>query len=256
MYYEWTVTIPELTGDEERNAYIYVPEEADRDPNARFPVLYMFDGQNLFFENDASYGNSWKIMDYLSEHEIPLIVAALECNHHAETDECGGRLSEYSPFDFTSAHWGTIKGRGKITMDYIVNEFKSYVDRNFPTLPEREYTFIAGSSMGGLMTVYALLEYNDIFSRGAALSPAFGFNPEAASTMIQHSEIGKTVLYMDCGTEELRDRRDWEVYAFMTALLIRKGVMLDSRIVPDGIHSEITWQKSVPFFIRTLFYEL
>ena len=256
MYYEWAITIPELTGDEERNAYIYIPEEADQDPNARFPVLYMFDGQNLFFDEDASYGKSWGIMDYLSSLEIPLIVAAIECNHHPESDPCGGRLSEYSPFDFSDPHFGDIKGRGQITMDHLVNVFKPSIDENFPTMPEREYTFIAGSSMGGLMTLYALLHYNDVFSRGAALSPAFGFAPEACADMIRNSRIDKTILYMDAGTEEMKEQRWKDTYAYMTALLIRKGIMLDSRVVPDGIHSEVTWEKSVPFFGRSLFYEL
>ena len=53
-------------------------------------------------------------------------------------------------------------------MDWFVKVFKPFVDRSFPTLPDREYTFIAGSSMGGLMTIYALTHYNHIFSRGAA----------------------------------------------------------------------------------------
>lgn len=52
-------TIPELTGDVERNAYVYVPDEAEVNPDARYPVLYMFDGHNIFFDEDAPYGKSW-----------------------------------------------------------------------------------------------------------------------------------------------------------------------------------------------------
>lgn len=256
MYEEWTITIPQLTGEEERKAYVYVPEEALTDPDARYPVLYMFDGQNLFYDEDASYGKCWGIREYFTEHDVPMIVAAIECNHHDERDECGGRLSEYSPFDFENKHFGKITGRGKITMDHLVNEFKPYIDANYPTLPEREYTFISGSSMGGLMTVYALMEYNDVFSRGAALSPAFGFSPALIKDMIKSAKIGRTVLYMDAGSQEMRSDWSRRIYGEVTKQLIRKGVLMDSRVVPDGFHSEASWEMSIPFFLNTLFYGL
>ncbi|MBR5756946.1 MAG: alpha/beta hydrolase, partial [Firmicutes bacterium] len=128
MYEEWEVTIPSLTGDEMRRAFVYVPDEAQQNPEARFPVLYMFDGQNLFFDEQASFGKSWGLLDYLTEHNVPLIIAATECSHHAEEDPCGGRLSEYSPFSFSDESWGSIEGRGEITMDYYVREFKPFID--------------------------------------------------------------------------------------------------------------------------------
>ena len=90
MYQEWSVTLPELTGDEERRAYIYVPDVSLARPERRFPVLYMFDGQNLFADADASFGKSWGILEYVTAHDLPLIVAALECNKHAEDEPCGG----------------------------------------------------------------------------------------------------------------------------------------------------------------------
>ena len=121
MLDKWTVTIPELTGDEERFAYVYVPDNYEE--GTLFPVLYMFDGQNLFYDEEASFGKSWGMLDFFETNDIPVIIAAVECNHHSEKDPCGGRLSEYSPFDFVDRHWKDIKGRGKITMDWIVNEF-------------------------------------------------------------------------------------------------------------------------------------
>ena len=98
MITERKITIPALTGEEERRSFVYVPDAAYADAGRRFPVLYMFDGQNLFADAEATYGKSWGLLDYLTGNSVPLIVAAAECNHHAETDPCGGRLSEYSPF--------------------------------------------------------------------------------------------------------------------------------------------------------------
>lgn len=244
--------IPQLTGREKRKIYVYVPDQ-----EGRFPVLYMFDGHNLFDDEEATYGKSWGLKDYLDYNDVPLIVVGVECNHHPEKYRYGGRLSEYSPFDFSDPEWGNIKGRGKLTMDFFVNELKPYIDDNYPTLPQRRYTFISGSSMGGLMTLYALSEYNDVFSRGAALSPSLIFAPEKVMDMIEKTKYRKnTVLYMDYGENEIRYLNTREIYGDVTSALIKKKVLLDSRIVPKGDHNEASWERAVPFFMETLFYRL
>ena len=159
------IKLPTLTGEKERQSYVYLPvgyEESGRS----YPVLYMFDGHNLFTDEEATFGKCWGLEEYLDRHETPLIVAAVECNHEGNM-----RLSEYSPvdFNFRGQH---VKGRGKKYMDWLVTQFKPYVDGNYRTLSDRKNTMIAGSSMGGLMTLYALSKYGKYFSRGAALSPS------------------------------------------------------------------------------------
>lgn len=247
------ITIDKLTKDEERRLYVYVPDNV----SGPFPVLYMFDGHNVFLDEDASYGKSWGMLEFLQGNNVPLMVVGVECNHHPETDKCGGRLSEYSPFDFRDPEFGNIKGRGKITMDFIVKELKPFIDDNYPSLPEREYTFIGGSSMGGLMTIYALCKYNKYFSRGAALSPSVGFSSMKVMNMIKETKFRKdTILYMDYGENELKYGNTNKIYGKVSSLLINKNVLLDSRIVPNGNHNEESWEKQVPFFMETLFYEL
>ena len=247
------VTIPALTGEEPRRAWVYVPDFAREEPKARFPVLYMFDGHNLFFDDDATYGKSWGLKEFLEESEAPLMVAAAECNHGRNNE----RLSEYSPFSAEMFHAGYIKGKGKATMDWYVEEFKPYVDENYPTLPERAHTFVGGSSMGGLMTLYAVLRYNQVFSRGAALSPSIWFARDKLERMIRNARVGRdTVLYMDYGQREMdhRGMADW--YGQVTAMLMEKKINVTSRIVPGGTHSEESWERQLPYFINTLFYEL
>ncbi|MBR2578082.1 MAG: alpha/beta hydrolase, partial [Erysipelotrichaceae bacterium] len=222
--------IPQLTGKEKRKVYVYVPDWEDR-----FPVLYMFDGHNLFDDEEATYGKSWGMLKYLEENRVPLIVVGVECNHHPEKHRYGGRLSEYSPFDFADQHFGKVKGRGRITMDFYVRELKPYIDDNYPTMPDRRYTFIAGSSMGGLMTLYALSEYNDVFARGAALSPSIAFAPDSVMEMIYKARYRRnTVLYMDYGENEIGYWNTRELYGQVTSALISKKVLLESRIVPKG----------------------
>ena len=247
------VTLPELTGNETRRAYIYLPEEAQFDEDLRFPVLYMFDGHNVFFDEDATYGKSWGMREYLETHHIPLIVAAVECNHAPNY----ARLSEYAPYSFFSQRFGSIEGRGSLTMDWLINCFKPEIDRCYPTKSDRKHTFIAGSSMGGLMSLYAVTCFNSVFSRAAALSPSVGFDPTALREMIRTAVIAPdTVLYMDMGETELRWHNTKRTFWSTGRLLLDRGIRVTARIVPDGQHCEASWEKQIPFFLPALLYEL
>ena len=147
MIERFKITILPLTKDKERTAYVYLPAGyggTDR----RYPVMYMFDGHNLFSDGEATYGKSWGLSKFLDENRVPLIVAAVECNH-----EGNSRLSEYSPVDFTFKDGEKIKGNGKKYMDWLVGSFKPFIDENCLTLPDREHTAIGGSSKGGFMTL-------------------------------------------------------------------------------------------------------
>ena len=253
MIIKWDVTIPALTGDAPRRAYIYLPEAAGKEPEARFPVLYMFDGHNVFFNEDATYGKSWGMGEYLDRTNTPLIVAAVECSH----DPNGGRLSEYAPFTFTTPEFGSLPGRGRETMEWFIHEFKPYVDNRFPTLPDRRHTFIGGSSMGGLMSLYGVTVYNQVFSRAAALSPSIWFETDKLDKMLRTAPLEKeTVIYMDYGSREMRFHPNMAgQFGRVTALLLERGVWLTTRIVPWGDHCEASWERQIPFFINTLLYE-
>ena len=251
----WDLTIPSLTGEAKRRAYCYYPDFLEEQPELRLPVLYMFDGHNLFDDNEATYGKSWGLNEYMTSTRTPLIIAAVECNHGPDN----ARLNEYSPFSGDMPGWGKVTGKGKATMEWMVRQFKPYIDANYPTLPDREHTFIGGSSMGGLMSLYAVTAYNRVFSRCAALSPSIFFAPEKTEKMLTGHRIGpNTVVYMDFGERELGRRGeglpgDFGRYA---AMLMDKGALVDCRIIPGGVHSEASWEKQIPFFMNTLFYDL
>ena len=254
MIEKWPVTIPELTGpDHERNVYAYVPDDAKDDPDLRFPVLYMFDGHNVFFDEDATYGKSWGMLDFLEQTHAPLVVVAVECCHIEQP----GRLSEYAPFTFSGKKFGRIIGRGDITLDWFVNTLKPMIDARFPTMLEREATFIAGSSMGGLMALYALMRHNDVFSRAAALSPSVWTCSRRLMHCIRKADLAPdTVLYMDYGSREMSNHPGMlKAYTKVMSTLMDKGVMLTSRIIPGGDHCEASWEEQLPFFINTLLYQ-
>lgn len=248
------VTIPSLTGKEKRRAYIYLPASYRHKRDRYYPVLYMFDGHNVFFDEDATFGKSWGMKDYMDRTKTQMIIVAVECDH----DPDNGRLKEYAPFDFSDPSVGDIKGKGHLTMKWITRVLKPYIDRTYRTLPDREHTFIAGSSMGGLMSLYAVLKYNRTFSRAAALSPSLWTNPEAVERMISKSKVSDdTVLYMDYGSNEMRNHPGMmNIYNSACAQLLDKNILLTSRIVPGGEHCEACWEKQIPFFVHTLLYEL
>lgn len=253
MVNKWEIQIPELTGEEKRNAYIYLPESYQYEQEKRYPVLYMFDGHNVFFDSDATYGKSWGMKEYMDYTQTQLIIAAVECNHSPDH----GRLSEYSPYTFADPNFGNIQGKGRITMEWMTKTFKPYIDEHFRTLPDREHTFIAGSSMGGLMSLYAVMEYNKFFSRCAALSPSLVFSPVQLERLFRTARVrANTHIYMDYGSKEMSNHRDTKrLFSGFTAQLMKRGIYVDSRIVPGGTHSEASWERQIPFFMETLMYE-
>ena len=254
MIKKWSITIPELTGKETRNAYVYVPDSWLRNRKQRFPVLYMFDGHNVFYDEDATYGKSWGMLEYMQKTQTPMIIAAVECNHGPNHD----RLKEYAPYSFDDEGLGHIEGKGHITMKWLTRVFKPMVDRKFPTLPDREHTFIAGSSMGGLMSLYAITKFNRYFSRAACLSPSIWFGPEKLDRILMQSAISpNTVVYMDYGAKELPNHKSMRrQFRRVASRLLDRDIMLTCRIIPGGDHSEASWEKQIPFFMNTLLYGL
>lgn len=254
MVLKWQVRLPELAGERLRSAYVYLPESYGWDECRRYPVLYMFDGHNVFFDQDATYGKSWGMKEYLDRTQTQLIVAAVECSHSPDN----GRLSEYSPYDFADPQLGRFRGLGRETMEWLIHDFKSEIDRQYRTLPDREHTFLAGSSMGGLMSLYGVMEFNHVFSRAGALSPSVWVAPGKLSKLAREAELGReTVIYTDYGSEEGRQRpKVAGQLSKLANILESRDVMVTRRIVPRGTHCEACWERQLPFLIPTLMYGL
>ncbi len=249
MVYKWDLTIPQLTGKKTRKGYIYLPDSYAREKHRRYPVMYMFDGHNVFFDSDATYGKSWGMADYLKRTGKDLIIVAVECNH-----EGNGRLVEYSPISYENSTLGSIAGKGKIYMDWLVNELKPAVDARLRTMPDRGNTLICGSSMGGLMALYAAVEYNHIFQRAACLSSSLWVAPAKLFKLISRANIAyDTCIYLDYGSEEIYNHAaNAEALISICHLLLTKHVNLTFRIVPGGTHCEACWERQIPIFMDCL----
>ena len=249
MIKKWNVKIPALSGDAERLVYLYLPDSYEREPDKRYPVMYMFDGHNVFFDSDATYGKSWVMYDYMNRSQKQLIIVAVECNHQGNC-----RLQEYSPVNFENATLGKIKGRGRTYMNWLVNTLKPSIDAEYRTLPDRKNTILCGSSMGGLMALYGGTVFNHVFQRAACLSPSLWVAPGKVLEMVARAHIRHdTCIYMDYGSLEMFNHAaNAEALISTSHLLLTKRVNLALRVVPDGTHSEASWEKQIPIFMDCL----
>ena len=156
-----------------RRIWIYLPE-GYASSNKKYPVLYMHDGQNLFDEATGPFGE-WGVdeaLDTLGPHHKELIVVGID--NGAEK-----RLNEYSPYDMEK--YG--KGEGDQYVDFLVKTLKPFIDKHYRTKKDDDNTFIAGSSMGGLISFYAILKYPKVFGAAGVFSPAFWITPGLRTSM-------------------------------------------------------------------------
>ena len=180
--------IPQL--GRQRRIWIYLPADYATS-NKKYPVIYMHDGQNLFDDYTSGYGE-WgidEILDKLPAKEESIVVGI---DHGGEY-----RITEYDPYD---SKYG--KGRGDDYVDFLVNNLKPYIDKNYRTKKDVKHTTIAGSSMGGLISMYAILKYPNIFGNAGVFSPAFWIAPDIYQFAQQKSLPANARIYFVCGDIE------------------------------------------------------
>ena len=238
-----------------RPLHIWLPE-GYFDTDRHYPVMYFFDGHNLFLNEDATYGKSWGLKEFLEGWPKEMIIVGIECGHEGYE-----RLSEYLPYP-AEGYFGQFEPWGEKTMDWIVHEIKSMIDREYRTMPFRECTAIGGSSMGGIMSLYAAVHYNRWFSKAACVSSAMGFCMGPLFDDLRASAISPdTRVYLSWGTREAKKRdyhradRSSEVYQNNKAVAdylrsVKATVMLDCQV--NGGHCEADWEKLVPTFMDFL----
>jgi len=235
---------PEL--DNRRDILVYLPPSYETEPRS-YPVLYMHDGQNLF-DPATSFSGEWHVdgtMEMLGRRGIEAIVVAIpNMGEH--------RLDEYSPFRDPKMGGG----RGDLYLDFIVGTLKPRIDSDFRTLPDREHTCIAGSSMGGLISLYAFFRDHETFGVAGVMSPALWFAHGAIFDYVEQAEAPQGKIYLDVGTRE--GARTLEDARRMRDVLLSRGYRLrrDLFYVEESGagHEEAAWRRrirfAVPFFLR------
>jgi len=228
--------IPQL--NRTRRVWVYLPPGYDTD-NKSYPVLYMQDGQNLFDAN-TSFSGEWEVDESLNE----MFDAGDEGVIVIGVDNGGGyRIDEYSPW--INAEYGG--GEGDEYVNFIVETLKPYIDNNFRTKPDRLNTGIMGSSLGALISFYAAIEHQDIFSKVGVFSPSFWFSDEVYNHVETTGKIYDMNIYM-LGGEQESDNLIQKMNDMVTAL--HNAGFEDSEIKmvthQDGQHSEWYWRREFP----------
>ncbi|SFA87277.1 MULTISPECIES: alpha/beta hydrolase [unclassified Bacillus (in: firmicutes)] len=241
----------------ERTIRVYLPLDY-KTSDKKYPVLYMHDGQNLFRDEDASFGTCWGIQHYLDKSGLDLIVVGIDCDGEV-------RLDEYAPWPNVTVGKEMLNvdrvfgGEGKQYIDYIVSELKPLIDRTYRTIPED--TSMAGSSMGGLISTYAACEYPHIFKKIASISSAYWFNQDEIEKLIEESDLSAiNKFYLDIGTKEIADesRNQRFIESSRTVYDLFKDKVGDSRfVIAEGAeHNEKAWRERVPEIFAYLFEPL
>jgi predicted alpha/beta superfamily hydrolase len=230
-----------------RGIDVYLPESY-RSSRRRYPVVYMQDGQNLSDPAIAFAGNTWRLDDglpWLAGRGIEPIVVGIHNTGPA-------RLGEYSPFG-DRKHGG---GNGDRYMRFLIYTLKPRIDAHYRTRKERASTVIAGSSMGGLISIYGFFRRPSPFGAAAVFSPSVWFGQREILSFVQQSRMTRGRIYLDVGTNEgagtLRDTRT------LNRLLRRKGYKGDSLwyLEAEGHeHREADWAWRLPQALEFLLRE-
>lgn len=223
----------------DRKDYIVcLPASYQTDTTRRYPVLYMMDAQNLFVDSLAYGGHSWRahrVLDSLTvAGRVPETII-VGVNHAAEK-----RFSEYMPQKVAEHFPQSLRDSlaNRIThpvysddfLAFLTRELKPHMDAAYRTRPDSAHTFIGGSSMGGLISMYALCEYPEVFAGAMCLSTHWPVSldnstPEVGQHWVtylsENLPSGKR-WYFDYGTEGLD--RFYEPYQLrVDSVLVEKG---------------------------------
>jgi len=238
---------------------VWCPPEDEAGSATRYPVIYMHDGQNLFDPALSFIGVDWGMDEAL----VRLI---------RETGRPGAiivgiwnsplRLREYMPQKPLNASGGQrilnrfVEQTGGASLSdgylqFLVEELKPFIDARYPTLSDPAHTLVMGSSMGGLISLYALIEYPNVFGGAGCLSTHWPIGEEVLVDALGAAlpSAGRHRLYFDFGTETLdANYEPWQrrMDEWLRTAGYREGQDWSTRKFEGAEHSERAWRERVP----------
>lgn len=241
---------PELSRSREIVVYLPPSLASGHDQGRTYPVIYFHDGQNMFDEN-TSYVGEWHADETLEK----LARAGIEAIAVGIPNAGDARLDEYSPWRGRGIRGRRlVGGQGGAYLNWVVGDVMPLIDRSFPTRRERESTGTAGSSLGGLISLYAYARYPEIFGFIGAMSPTIRWHNYAIVDMFEKEDLPKGRLHLDMGGREYRGMTD-DSRRFRD-MLIARGWELgrDLRYVEERYarHHEEAWSRRLPSALKFL----
>lgn len=238
--------------DRAMDYYVYLPPGYGVDDWRRYSVVYMHDGGELFRagrmgavwpEDDRSVlPPSWDlegVLDgYFEDHpNDAAIIVAIDTTQ---------RVEHFSPWPWTPAN----DAQGRAYIDFIIHTLKPHVDAQFATLAGRHDTAMLGSSLGGIITAYALVKYPEVIGSAATLSPVLTDNVLGAQLnryAALRGPLEPVRLYMDMGAGE--SPRMHEALQRFRMTLVERGFDVDAvrvAVIEGGTHRPESWRRRLP----------
>ena len=240
-----------------RNVDVWLPPGYDREPGKRYPVLYMHDGQNLF-DPATSYGG----VDWGIDETMTRMIAAGEVREAIVVGvwNTPKRREEYMPqravqgaIDFNVPGSTAARPEDIISdryLAFLVEELKPFIDANYRTLPDRADTYVMGSSMGGLVSQYAISKYPGVYGGAGCVSTHWpAGNGIALDDFAAHLPDPAThKYYFDYGTATLDE--SYEPYQLRADAILRNAGYVEgrnwiTRKFEGAEHSEKAWRLRV-----------
>jgi predicted alpha/beta superfamily hydrolase len=235
----------------QRDLIVYLPPGYHEQPQRRFPVLYMHDGQNLF-DGATSFvpGMDWHVGhtadDFILTGAVqPLIIVGIYNAGKA-------RVHEYTPTKAPRMGGGRADRYGKFLMQEVI----PFIHREYRALSDARVTGIGGSSLGGLVSLYLGLKHSQIFGRVAALSPSVWWDQRVMDRIAADTPVEpRPRIWLDIGTQE-GPRIVHEVEEFRD-ILLQKGWQLGKDLqyqrIEGAEHNEAAWAQRVGPFLQFLY---
>jgi predicted alpha/beta superfamily hydrolase len=239
--------IPQL--NKTRRVWIYLPNNYDSNSTETYPVIYMHDGQNVF-DAATSFSGEWGVDETLSAKEKE---GKRACIVVAVDNGGASRIDEYSPF--INPQYGG--GQGDEYVSFLTNTLKPFIDSAYRTKTQREYTAITGSSMGGLISLYAAIAHPEIYSKVGAFSPAIWFSDSLFGYVSSKIKTADTKFYFVAGQNESATMvKDIDSIVVLLKLKGFDSIQIVETIKADGAHSEWFWKREFGACYDWLFNEI
>jgi predicted alpha/beta superfamily hydrolase len=214
-----------------KKIWLYLPKNYTVSTK-KYPVIYMHDGQNLF-DKKTSYSGEWNIDETLDSINAQVIIVGVEHGNDK-------RMDELTPYK--NAKYGG--GNADNYLAFIVKSLKPHIDSLYRTKTDAKNTCIFGSSLGGLVSYYAVLKYPEIFGKAGVFSPSFWFNRIEIFDLMEKTKSFKTKVYFLCGDDEgdedmIKDLNNMELQVNTKRCSCLK--LNKKTIVKGGKHNEKLW---------------
>ena len=240
-----------------KDILIWTPEDYGENPDEKYSVIYMTDGQNLFDRSATSTG-SWAVAEsalaMAANGGEKCIIVGIENADGWRDDELTPDIGEVLSQDYEDGH-------GAYFSDFVVDAVMPYINENYSVYTDREHTHICGSSSGGIESFYIAMEHPDKFSSVGALSPAFLlYSDETWVDYLSKKDFSENapLVYLYCGNGKA-DQLEQQLYIGTVAMpdtLKKIGYPEDKvvmKLYEDGIHNEMYWRAVFPDYLKYAF---